>query len=326
MSRRGDQPCYFWARLRNRVLRVTLLALSLGTTAGFAAPAPPPSLELWIEVGADGAPGPLWMEMLGRRLAPKDVEDAAALRRPLNDDQRAWADAIRARLRFWTPRMVELAAPFEPVTPPESVRIVLGNRGGDDAFTHDPTTIGFDLARLQAEYGDATSDENRDRLDRFFDHEYSHLLFKAWVPAHPQPGANPFELALQEMWGEGFGNYRSLSERWRATAGSYSRTARNALNRLEPILVDRMTALACATPEAAAPLVADLSRGPFDRKWGALPVALWLDSEASMAPDAPRRFVQEGVDGLFALALRRLPPELAARLQAAQAQSRACPR
>jgi hypothetical protein len=27
------------------------------------------------------------------------------------------------------------------VTPPGS-----GNRGGEDAFTHDPTTIGFDLA------------------------------------------------------------------------------------------------------------------------------------------------------------------------------------
>ena len=310
--------------MRNRTLWFTLLALALGTTAGLAAP--PPSLELWIEVGADGAPGPLWMEMLGRRLAPKDVEDAAALRRPINDAQRAWADAVRARLRFWTVRMVELAEPFEPVTPPESVRIVLGNRGGDDAFTHDPTTIGLDLARLQSEYGDATSDENRDRLDRFFDHEYSHLLFKAWLPAHPQPGSSPFELALQEMWGEGFGNYRSMSERWRATAGTYSRTGRNALNRLEPILVERLTALACATPEAAAPLVADLSRGPFDRKWGALPVALWLDSEASMAPDAPRRFVQEGVAGLVALALRRLPPELAVRLQSAQAQSRACPR
>lgn len=303
-----------------------LLPLSLGAAPALGAATPPPSLELWIEVGGDGAPGPLWMEMLGRRLAPEELAQAAELRRPLTDDQRAWADAIRARLRFWTERMAPLAEPFEPVSLPEEVRLVLGNRGGDDAFNHDPTTIGFDLERLAELYGDAAKEENRTRLDRFFDHEYSHLLQKAWLSAHPQPMATPFELALVEMWTEGFGNYRSMSERWRATTGTYSRPARGALDRLEPILVERLAALACARPEQAAPLVADLSRGPFDRKWGALPVALWLDAEAGIAAEAPRRFVQEGVAALTALALRRLPPELGVRLQAAQAQSRACPR
>ena len=311
---------------KNRPLVVTWLALALAAVAGSAHAAPVPALELWIEVGGDGAPGPFWLEMLGRRLSPDDVAEAAALRRPLNDDQRAWADLIKSRLRFWTSRQAPLAEPFDPVTPPEVVRIVLGNRGGDDAFTHAPDTIGFDLSRLQSEYGNADKAENVGRIDRFFDHEYSHVLFKAWLAAHPQPGSTPFELALYEMYTEGFGNYRSLSERWQSTAGNYSRAARSALDRLEPVLVDRLTAIACATPEAAAPLVADLSRGPFERKWGALPVALWLDAEAATTPDAPRRFVQEGVAGLAALAMRRLPPELGVRFQAAQAQSRACPR
>lgn len=309
--------------MKLRGFLVPFLALALGAP-GFARAATPTSLELWVEVGGNGAPGPLWLEMLARRLPEGEVAAAAALRRPVSAGERAWVDAIRGRLRYWTARLPELAEPFEPVTLPESVRIVLGNRGGDDAFTHDPTTIGFDLARLVAEYGDATTDENRERVDRLFDHEFTHILQKAWLPEHPQPGATPFELALIEMWTEGLGNYRSMSERWQATRGTYSRVARGTLEDLEPVLIERLTALACATPEQARPLVADLSRGPFNRKWGALPVALWIDAETSVSPDAPRRFVQEGVAGLLALAARRLPPALYTRFEAARAQSRAC--
>jgi hypothetical protein len=301
-----------------------VLALAVAPAAAPAQPAT--SFELWVEVGANGAPGDLWLEMLRKRLPPSEVTAAAALRRPISADERAWIEAIRSRLRYWPDRLPELAAPFEPVTPPAEVRIVLGNRGGDDAFTHEPTTIGFDLSRLADEYGDASTAENLGRIDRLFEHEYTHLLHKAWAPAHPQPGESPFELALVEMWTEGLGNYRSMSERWRATAGNYSRPARNALDDLAPVLVERLTALACATPEQARPLTADLARGPFEKKWGALPVALWLDAEASSSPESLRRFVQEGVAGLTALASRRLPPPLAARFEAARAASRACPR
>ena len=48
------------------------------------------------------------------------------------------------------------------------------------------------------------------------------------------------------------------------------------------IFVERMSALA-QNPSASeeARLVADLSRGPFEKKWGALLVALWLGEEAA---------------------------------------------
>lgn len=312
--------------MKNLGLPALPLALALAFAPQVASAQPTTSLELWVEVGGDGALGTLWQEMLAKRISPGDVAEAVAQRRPITEGQRAWVDAIRSRLRYWTDRIPALTAPFEPVTLPESLRIVLGNRGGDDAFTHDPTTIGFDLSRLADEYGNASSAENLGRIDRLFEHEYTHLLHKAWAPAHPQPGETPFELALVEMWTEGLGNYRSMSERWRATAGNYSRPARNALDDLTPVLVERLTALACATPEQARPLTADLARGPFEKKWGALPVALWLDAEASTSPESLRRFVQEGVAGLTALAARRLPPPLAARFEAARAASRACPR
>ena len=46
--------------------------------------------------------------------------------------------------------------------------------------------------------------------------------------------------------------------------------------------------------------------GAFDRKWGALPVALWLAKEASRSDDALRQFVENGPDGIWAIADRHL--------------------
>ncbi len=75
---------------------------------------------------------------------------------------------------------------------------------------------------------------------------------------------------------------------------------------LEPRLAARLAALACATREHEVALTADLSSGRFDLKWGALPVALWLERETRTSPDALRRFVQAGPEGVVALATRHL--------------------
>lgn len=85
---------------------------------------------------------------------------------------------------------------------------MIGNRDGEDAFTYGDRTIGFDVSRLAALYGDA--------------------------------------------------NHAA-----------------------------RLAALSCAPASAAEKLTADLSRGKFERKWGALPVALWLDEESRRPPPRP---------------------------------------
>lgn len=86
------------------------------------------------------------------------------------------------------------------------------NRGGEDAFTHDPHAIGFDVERLNALYGDAESDRNAVLIDHLFRHEYTHLLQKAWVRDHPLRTDTPLRSALADMWLEGLGNYYSLSD------------------------------------------------------------------------------------------------------------------
>lgn len=271
----------------------------------------------------DGTAGAIWLDLVRRR-RPEAVDDAARVRRPLDEKERAWAELIRSRAAEWPARLPPLVELFAPVHPPAAIRVVLGNRGAEDGFTHDPVTIGFDLSKLASLYGEAGSAENRDRIDRLFVHEYVHLLQKAWLPAHAQPQGTPFEWAEIETWTEGLGNFYSMSDRWRASAGAPSADARAALERLEPLFVERMEALACATPEEAARLTADLSNGPFARKWGALTAALWLEQETSLDPRAARDFVQAGAAGIRELARRHLSPERFARLERARAKSRAC--
>jgi hypothetical protein len=300
------------------------LALVLVACAAPVAAASPTRIEVRLEVDAVGAPGALWLELLAKRLPAPAVAAAAAERRPATPGDLAWIELVRSRVTPWEARVAALAEPFAPVAPPAAVRVVLGNRGGEDAWTHDATTIAFDVARLEREYGPASAAENRARIDRFFAHELTHLLQKVWFPDHPQPMSTPFELAELEMWTEGLGNWYSLSERWRASREGSSTTAREALARLGPVLVERMSALACANEEESARLRADLSNGPFADKWGALPVALWLELESARSGDALRDFVRGGVASVGALARRHLPVELSARLEEARRRNRDC--
>ena len=247
----------------------------------------------------------LWQEMI-RKLPGPDAPSAES----------SWGALIRARATQWEAGIPALAANYAPVAAPEIATIVIGNGGGQDAFTHDPTTIGFDVARLQAEYGDATLPENTARIDRFFRHEYTHLLQKAWLREHPYDANTSQRRALLGLWTEGLGNYYSLSEKWRGTSESATR----ARAELEPRLVARLAALACASDTEATTLMADLSMGRFDRKWGALPVALWLAAD----PNAIRTLVLAGPDGIWSLAEQHLADDSQAILREARVAAELC--
>jgi hypothetical protein len=291
--------------------------------AVFALPARADDIEVVRGVDGDGAATPQWLAMIRKRLPAPEYHQLEPLVKPLSPQERQWAELIESRARLWMGRRQKLAEPFASSRPPERVLVVLGNRGGDDAFTHDPSTIGHDLAVLQATYGDATHPENLRRVDRFFDHEYTHLMQKSWLAAHPYEAGTPLRAALLDIWLEGLGNYYSLSDKWRGPAGQ-SASALETLAELEPRFVARMSALACASPAQAKPLLRDLSAGPFAKKWGALPAALWLEAEASGDPGALRRFVAGGPDGVWGIAARHLPASLASTLEEARRAALAC--
>ena len=265
-----------------------------------------------------------WLSMIRNRLPRVEYEAVAPLRKPETAEELEWAELIRSRVTTWEREIPTLAGPFRPIVPPDDVLIVIGNRGAEDAFTHDPRTIGFDLAALQSNYGDARVAENMDRMDRFFRHEFVHLLQKAWLEVHPWVMDSPLDTALAEIWAEGLGNYHSLSTRWQSRNGRRSEAAAHALSELEPRFVARLSALTCSTPEAGAALTADLSWGRFDRKWGALTAALWLEGELAVSDEALREFVVAGPGGVWDLADRHLPIALRAVLKEARLADSLC--
>ncbi|HET9512838.1 MAG TPA: hypothetical protein VFO95_02835 [Gemmatimonadales bacterium] len=285
---------------------------------------PEPRLQLVVGVTDSGAATEAWLSLLRARLSPGDFRAVLPIRKPLSEQDRAWAELFGTRLPVWEQEIPRLAAPFHPVKPPSEVQIILGNRGGEDAFTApgNRTTIGLDLSKLQSIYGDAG--RTVERADRFFRHEYTHLLQKAWLQAHPYDAGTPLRAALLEIWSEGMGNWFSMSDQWRAAGGQPSARAKERLAELEPRLVARLAALACASAEQAAKLTADLSWGPFDRKWGALTAALWLEAEPGEPATTLREFVLAGPEGVWKLAERRVDPSLRAVLQEAQRQREIC--
>ncbi|HKY31651.1 MAG TPA: hypothetical protein VJV23_03860 [Candidatus Polarisedimenticolia bacterium] len=306
------------------LLAAALLGGALAPSAGSGAPAAT-RVEIVLGLRERGEPTALWVEMARRHARPEAADLGAELpARPFDEDELRWVERIVPRAARWESLAGEVAAPFHPIPPPPHVLVVLGNQGADDAFTHDASTIGFDLSKLSALYGPAADEGNAARVDRFFRHEMTHLMQKAWLARHPFETGSPWREALLDLWLEGLGHWHSLSDPWRATAAGPGPKAAAALAALEPRFVSRMAALACAPPAEARRLMADLSRGAFEAKWGALPTALWVEAEASRDQAALRAFVQAGPEGVLDLAGRNLSPAPRAVLDEARRAAAIC--
>jgi hypothetical protein len=307
-------------------MNVIVLLSSLLIGAGMPATVHPPSTIVHVISGVadDGRATDEWLAILRQRLAPDRYDSVAGIRKPLTTQEAAWAKMIRARATAWQQMVPALAELFAPISPPGEVTIVMGNRGGEDAFTVDARTIGFDVSALQMLYGDAQKEENGRRIDSFFRHEFTHVLQKPWLQAHPWASDSPLRAALLDIWEEGLGNYQSLSAQWLSTAGKHSPRAAQALAELEPRMIVRLAALACASLGAARPLAKDLSSGRFDQKWGAVTAALWLESAPEGAAAAMRAYVLAGPAGFWDLADRNLAPGLRPTLHEVQSAEAIC--
>lgn len=273
-------------------------------------PASAPVLMVQSGVEKDGRPTEAWID------AVRDRHDAAMVARlaeeenTLAPEERLWADVIARKRATWTGWIDSLSIPFRQVEPPDTVFILLGNAGGEDAFTFEEATIGFDLSKLHAIYGSATAPENDDRIDRFFAHEMTHVLHKAWQKKHGVAPASPLEYALWDCLVEGIGNYRSLSSKWVSKDGVLTSHAEATLAELQPVFVERLVALADAGDAEAAPLLEGLSSGPFAKKWGALTTALWLAQEARGEEARLQPWIEAGPWGILDLADKYLPEAL----------------
>src|SRR4030095_16091369 len=193
-----------------------------------------PSLDLVVvtAVTHDGHATEDWLAILRTRLSPAQYDSIAPLQKTLAPDEAAWDSLIRARVPAWIGRATPITLLYSPAQPPAMVRVMVGNRGADDAFTADNHTIAFDLSRLVSVYGPASDPANGVRVDHFFRHEFSHILQKAWLATYPWTIASPLKAALFDIWTEGLGNYYSLSNQWLDSRGHATPRARHTLEGL----------------------------------------------------------------------------------------------
>lgn len=270
----------------------------------------PIALVMRSGTSEDGTITPEWKEAIRHWHEEEALAAIVANPKRRSEYEIRWARHIAERVGDWQGMIESLRIPFVGVEPPEIVTVLLGNQGGNDAFVFSPSTICFDLSRLYEEYGDTTETVNGPRIDRFFAHEFTHVMHKAWAKKNNLQLRTPLGTALWECLTEGLGNYRSLSEKWVNGRGELTPHAREVLAGLEPIFVERLCALPHASEKDLPNLMQGLSIGPFDRKWGAVTVALWLAQEAAGDDRNLRKWVEAGPTGVFALADKYLPEGL----------------
>jgi len=269
-----------------------------------------------LEVEADGSVTDAWIVAIGVWHDDDSLQNVLRDQHPLTDGEAGWASLILGRTSTWSQVTDSLQLPFGVTAPPKAVHIALGNVGGQDAFTFSDTTIGFDLRMLHALYGAASDEENGNRIDRFFAHEFTHLMHRSWRKAQEVVLTSALDRALWECLVEGLGNYRSLSGRWIDSDGALTPRALDVLGRLERVFTDRIAELEHATLSESEALMEGISSGAFDQKWGALTVALWLSQEAKGDDRRLRKWIDAGPQGVLALARKYLPEDLRARIPA----------
>lgn len=260
-----------------------------------------------------------WLEVLRTRQSKPYLDSLAQVTRPLTENEKAWLTLIRSRTGRWNSFRDSLNVPFEGITLSDSIYVLTGYLGDDDGFTYQNKTICFDLTAFYNNYGAATSEENNSRIDRIFAHEYTHLLHKAWAKNNNLVLKNFRDSILWECLYEGIGMYRSLSKKWTIQNDSLPAATREALDKLYPVFVDRLTQIQMLeNPTAAerAALNKNLSRGNVDKKWGAFPVAVWLMLESKGDDKNLVRWINAGPNSIPDLAKKYLPEEHRNKLQA----------
>jgi hypothetical protein len=224
-----------------------------------------------------------WKDAVTTRMSQEELDSFSLIRRPLTMEEMGWQSLFEARTGDWSRWLDSLAIPFPGISMSDTINVLTGFLGVDDAFTYQHKTVCLDLTAFFKNYGSALLPENSNRADRIFAHEYTHLLHKAWA-AKNNLAVNTFkDSVIWECMYEGLGMYRSLSPMWQLQHDSLPVITRQTLNELTPLFVEKMCLVqsnASLTAEQKKALQLNLSRGNVNKKWGATTVAIWLMLEA----------------------------------------------
>jgi hypothetical protein len=277
---------------------------------------PLPEMRFELAVLEDGTAAPAWTEGIALGIG----EDAArALEQesmPLSVEAQAWVPIVEGAMPALSGRAAELTRILD--VPVLDATVVVGNRGSSDAIGWMPDFIGVNVQAVADAYG-PLAEGAQDRIVRIAAHEYIHLLTYRHYPDHGARRQTPFDRALWTIFFEGIGDYVSASGRWHPDeSGDYSPVTAETLARLEPEFVARLEMLARADEGEERALRAGISMGKFDEKWGSLPYALWLLSEAKRCgePATLRAALALERDSVLALAARYAADSFEERIRA----------
>ncbi|WP_196892171.1 hypothetical protein [Aureivirga marina] len=253
-----------------------------------------------------------WIQALQGRHSKKFIDSLAKVERPLTQEEQDWFTLINSRAENWNNFKDSLKVPFGDIFINDSTNVFLGYQGYDDAFTTGYQTVCLNLTALTREYGSAKKDKNKVRIDRFFAHEYTHLLSNEWARQTEQKLENFKDTIYWQCMFEGLGMYRSMSDKWFPEGDSLSTIANKTFETLYPTFTERITTIETSeklTEEEKWQLRRNLSRGPMKRKWGALPVAVWLAMEAKGDDKNLKPWIEMGPKALIPLAKKYLTGE-----------------
>ena len=308
------RPRFFWT-IPVAVI-VTLLSCTPEPAADQHAEPRLPTLSLLNSVQEDGTASELWGAGIAIAIGEDRANELIAASMPLSETALAWYRVLEESLPLASRRAGELVTMFDAQL--MDAIVVTGNRGSSDGFGWVPDNIGINVQAFAETYGPPDAGAT-DRMVRIVAHEYLHLLTYAFYENHAELRQTPYDRALWTIFFEGVGDYVSMSSRWLPDAdGNYSPTTAQALESLEPILVERLEALITATDENERELRRGIASGKFDRKWGSLPFGLWLRSETQRCGEANtlRTIMRMERDSVLLLAARYVAPELRPRIHA----------
>ena len=250
-----------------------------------------------------------WKNALAPRMTKAYLDSIAAIPVTINEKDKAWVELISTKTKRWNRFRDSLEMAFNDCHVPDTMYVLLGFAGGNDAFTFQYNTVCMDVSFLQKFYGDATLLENDERIDRLFAHEFTHLVHKQWRKKNNLSLVSFKDSILWECLYEGIGMYRSLNKKWFPKNGVIPDSTLPVLNKLYPQFVAMLTEVQTSANLSQADkdrIDAHLSNGPVTGKWGAFPVAIWLSLEANGDDKRLVYWTDKGLDAVLLLAKKYL--------------------
>jgi len=253
-----------------------------------------------------------WKSVLVSRKSASKLDSLSNVVKQIKKEEQGWIHLIESKASKWNAFRDSLKVPFQNIKLKDTITVLLGYQGGDDAFTYKNQTICLDVNALNKAYGSAKKPANDNRINRIFAHKFTHLLHKRWAKKNNLELNTFKDQILWECVTEGFGMYRSMSAKWFPVGDSLSLISNNTFKDLYPKFTKKFIKVSTQsnlTSEEENNLHANLSRGSMKKKWGALPVAVWLALEAKGNDKNLVKWVNKGPDAIILLAEKYLKKE-----------------